>query len=341
MTLSDRDLASMNEGSARFKVDFYTFLRVLGDHHDDLTQGMAAQLVADPSTAASATDMAMHIRMSAAWKVCGYPQIVVSEKLAYQFCETRIGEDVVPEEVGLPWSTFMLRLPLGLFRDFGVTKDKGWHDPAYYDYTIFHTKPDSSQLLVYTGTEWLFAGGSPAHYRSVAHMASSSAEMGYMDGDEDRPSALARGFLSPRDADRPVQGVARESGAKLRRFQLCCVLEMMSPRHSSGVARIRRRGAKKKRGLPKSHTYQISRDVSVDLRERVRQDLGLCSSNKKSSGERPRVQSLVRGHWKRQRYGKGNKLVKYIHIEPYWKGPEDAPIAVRSHILKGGNPNDC
>ena len=25
-----------------------------------------------------------------------------------------------------------------------------------------------------------------------------------------------------------------------------------------------------------------------------------------------------------------------MHIEPYWRGPEDAPIAVRSHILKGG-----
>jgi hypothetical protein len=50
----------------------------------------------------------------------------------------------------------------------------------------------------------------------------------------------------------------------------------------------------------------------------------------------PKVQYLVRGHWKHQPYGPGRSLRKLIQIEPYWKGPEDAPILTRSSRLKGG-----
>jgi hypothetical protein len=45
----------------------------------------------------------------------------------------------------------------------------------------------------------------------------------------------------------------------------------------------------------------------------------------------PSVQCLVRGHWKRQPCGHELQDRKWIQIEPYWRGPEDAPIAVRSH----------
>lgn len=33
--------------------------------------------------------------------------------------------------------------------------------------------------------------------------------------------------------------------------------------------------------------------------------------------------SFVSGHWKRQHYGPGNSLTKLIHVEWYWRGPEE------------------
>lgn len=35
---------------------------------------------------------------------------------------------------------------------------------------------------------------------------------------------------------------------------------------------------------------------------------------------------MVRGHWRNQRFGTGRSEVKRIWINPFWKGPEDAPI---------------
>ena len=59
----------------------------------------------------------------------------------------------------------------------------------------------------------------------------------------------------------------------------------------------------------------------------------------RASGARrsaPSVQTLVRGHWKHQPHGKGRSERKYIFVEPYWRGPEDAPITVRPHALHDG-----
>lgn len=82
-------------------------------------------------------------------------------------------------------------------------------------------------------------------------------------------------------------------------------------------------------GAPRTHTFKIVRDVRVDAREVVR---GVSRGDISAKAS---VQSLVRGHWKHQPCGAGRSDRKFIHIEPYWRGPEDAPIAVRSHHLVG------
>lgn len=90
----------------------------------------------------------------------------------------------------------------------------------------------------------------------------------------------------------------------------------------------RHRLSKRKSATPTAWTFQLTRDVKVDMREAVRDYIfgrrGSC----------PIVQSFVRGHHKHQPCGPGGTLRKWIHIEPYWRGPEDAPIAVRAHNLE-------
>lgn len=80
------------------------------------------------------------------------------------------------------------------------------------------------------------------------------------------------------------------------------------------------------RGAPETTTFTLTRDVKVDCREAVR---AFC----RGGATLPTVQSLVRGHWKRQAHGPQASLRKFIFVEPYWRGPEDAPIAVRSHVV--------
>lgn len=71
------------------------------------------------------------------------------------------------------------------------------------------------------------------------------------------------------------------------------------------------------------------RVTTVELRRRV----NVCE--RQPGDERPVEWShrwIVRGFWRWQRYGPGNTLRKRIWIDPYVKGPEDAPLAVTERV---------
>lgn len=91
---------------------------------------------------------------------------------------------------------------------------------------------------------------------------------------------------------------------------------------------------KLKRGLPRSDSYVLGRPVRIDLRSEV---LSYAKHGQLKSRGAPTVQTLVAGHYKMQPYGEGGDQRRMIHVEPYWRGPEDAPIVVRPHVLKDGD----
>jgi hypothetical protein len=76
-----------------------------------------------------------------------------------------------------------------------------------------------------------------------------------------------------------------------------------------------------------SGAYEFTHDVAVDCREPVREYLT------GSRGTAPSVRVLVRGHWRAQPYGAGRALTRRQWIEPFWRGPLYAPMAVRDHRL--------
>jgi hypothetical protein len=71
----------------------------------------------------------------------------------------------------------------------------------------------------------------------------------------------------------------------------------------------------------------VGHPVKHDFREHVRSF---------ARGERDKlsVQSLISGHYKMQPYGPQRSLRKLIWLEPYWRGPEDAPIPIRPHSFE-------
>jgi hypothetical protein len=68
--------------------------------------------------------------------------------------------------------------------------------------------------------------------------------------------------------------------------------------------------------------YAIRDSIKIDCREAVREYVS-------HGGKSPLVRTMVRGHWRNQACGQGRKKRKWIHIEPHWRGPIDAPISAR------------
>jgi hypothetical protein len=142
----------------------------------------------------------------------------------------------------------------------------------------------------------------------------------------------ARDLVDLREHGESVVGVdddrERRMLSVLGRLVLGAMIELDDPAHKGRVARGAPHGAtgaKHRSGaVPSSWVFQIQREVKVDARPYVREYVEAGSRSLK-------VQSFVRGHMKRQRHGPQGSLRKWIHIQPYWKGPEDAPVALRVH----------
>ena len=79
-------------------------------------------------------------------------------------------------------------------------------------------------------------------------------------------------------------------------------------------------------GPPDHRVMVVGKPIEVDVREAVREYIARGHAS-------PAIQSLVRGHQKRQVVGAGRASRKVIWIEPYWRGPKDAPIAARPYTV--------
>lgn len=82
------------------------------------------------------------------------------------------------------------------------------------------------------------------------------------------------------------------------------------------------------RGPPDHRVVFVGKPLSYDARPQVEQWL---SDGKKRAP--PSVQTIVRGHYKRQVIGIGRNGRKVIWVEPYWRGNEDAPILIHPRTV--------
>jgi hypothetical protein len=82
--------------------------------------------------------------------------------------------------------------------------------------------------------------------------------------------------------------------------------------------------------------YILSAPVTVDLRQQLA-DVRNAPNSK--TGGPPKVQFLVRGHWRRQACGSSRLDRKVIWIKPFWKGPEHGRILLRNHTVREDDPH--
>jgi hypothetical protein len=89
------------------------------------------------------------------------------------------------------------------------------------------------------------------------------------------------------------------------------------------------RSPSRKRGdpLPTRRVFRVVGDVKHDFRHFVKEYA-------RGTGKKIDLQRFVEGYFKMQHHGPRGSLRKRIHVESYWRGPEDAPIAQRRHVYE-------
>jgi hypothetical protein len=101
----------------------------------------------------------------------------------------------------------------------------------------------------------------------------------------------------------------------------------------------------KRHDEPEHRIVIVGEPILVDCREAIASYIAKGSYVRTAPGEggttetkkrsAPQVQTLVRGHRKRQVYGVGRLQRKIIFVESYWKGPEGAPILTKPKRVVG------
>ncbi len=236
------------------------------------------------------------------WVRSGLPQIVVTPRLAASLMATSM-ERVCADDICLPWKAFAIVLPPSLVSAPAPTTG------ALVSWTRVHVHGLSEGVAVYATDDrmriWTTGPRPLAEFCDVESI-------------QEQPSVGV-----------PLESRDLRALSCIDRLILGVCAELSVPEARASIARQVRTAASSSaaRAEPRVWTYMLKRDVTVDCRDAVKAYV---------AGDRSRatVQVLVRGHWKRQRFGVGRECTRWIAIEPYWRGPEDAPIAVRKHRLR-------
>jgi hypothetical protein len=78
--------------------------------------------------------------------------------------------------------------------------------------------------------------------------------------------------------------------------------------------------------------YELGRDVKIDSRMRAGARAFCLAGSRPQEWELAK-RFVVRGHWKQQPHGPGRSERKMIFVEPYWKGPADAPAVSHAYCM--------
>lgn len=314
--------------------EWLALLRIHGAKLVKASQREIAQYAIDqfPSAAldsAKLGSIARELGFAAEWAQCGFPQIVPDERLFASLAATSIPRESL-SSFAPPWNCFVVRVPdrFHSLSDWG----NGLELPVAYM---------SIRPFVDSGSHWQFeekpsdAPGAALQIQmqSLGDLIDPALEEDdarqCMDWDSDhgkRTGDLLKESSDPAELLRWKKRSAFDLA--LRRAFVNCVLELNRDEHVERIGRGRGLTMRPLRGPPKTWTFCLKRPVVVDARHWL-DGLGSGATRKQLA-----IQSLVRGHWKNQPCGDAAMDRKLIHIEPYWRGPEDAPIAVREHIMK-------
>lgn len=247
----------------------------------------------------------------ARWAECAFPKIVMTQKRAASLMATVVPKNIV-EEMEPPWPSFVIEIPKGLLK----TKTE-------------ETVSDVTMLLVH-----LFRIEGKKLWTLIARNEARediwrvNIERENLAGGWNQREDLIDNDLF--DSIKDLSDLDERSMVMAGRLAAGTMLALSEPNNMRPVNKVARtRHAFITRNSPEpvgTRIFEMKLAITLDVSKEIERFIS-------GNGPSPSVQTLVRGHWKRQACGPGLLKRKWINIEPYWRGPEDAPIAVRSHIL--------
>jgi len=252
------------------------------------------------------------------WAESGFPVLTMGHKFAAAMCCTSATEEVVSSAMP-PFHGYLLEVPDGLI----AMTDPITGLPADIRFVLIAR---CQNPRVRTGFTWSYSAMTVNGY-VLYRYGVNAAELLPPDIEASPlESGIGRQYL--------VTDRDERACAMVGRLVVNTALAMSDPsRASANVPKKCRHKMNspftgRREPEPVCRTYVVGKDVKLrfDLREEVRRYV---------AGERRsvNVQVLVCGHYKMQPHGPRNSLRKQIWREPFWRGPEDGPIPIRSHVL--------
>jgi hypothetical protein len=251
------------------------------------------------------------------WVHGGCRTITTDEGYFAAMAATKINEDAV-DELRIPWPAFVVEIPAGL-----LVTEAG----AEYRHVMV-SQFEQIETDVRQGPQPLTAWIT-VHTDELAEENPTLSELTHgtlADGLARPPKTRAADGGEWLDVD-PGDAAVQEM---VRRAVVGLLFTMQHTNHfrTKGWRSVVR-GAH--RDAPPPHrVISIGKPLSVNCVQAVRE--AAFGGRRRGS---PAVQTLVRGHIKRQVVGVGRSGRKVIWVEPYWRGPEDAPILARPYKVQG------
>lgn len=264
-------------------------------------------------------DTVAHPMACAKWVDGGCRIIDTTPEYFSAMAQTKISSDAA-EEMRIPWPAFYVRIPPGTLvaadgTDYMTAIVAGFENIPMLDLEsrVSRTVPHASFFYLRSETDgpclWTYM---PVPLPDLLFGATLPPP----------PDHFDEGAMVEDASDARIKELARRAIVGL-----LFTMQHTNNWKRGGIFSKAGTGRPLRREPPPHRSIIIGRPLSIDVTEAVRADA------RSGAHAAPSVQTLVRGHIKRQVVGVGRTGRKVVWIEPYWRGPEDAPILARPHLV--------
>ena len=259
------------------------------------------------------------------WARAGFPCVAMGHKFCSSLLVTTASEEAV-DMARPPFDAFLIEVPEGVVWNRHPSTNE-------IDPIRFILVGRLANNKVPEGWAWMYVTYSSAGI-SLFRYGVRGRELLPAELDEVLTGAEKSGRTVERSRNNDhIEGLSFELTEEDKRMQALIgrlvvnsCLAFSDPTNVAERGRTKNRtghkGKQRNASEPTVRNYFLGRPIEHDFRAVVR-DYALGKRRSMT------VQGMVRGHYKGQHHGPQNSLYKVIWREPFWRGPEDAPIPIR------------
>ncbi len=252
------------------------------------------------------------------WADCAFPHIVLGHKIASALMSSKASPEVL-NYMNPPWEAFMITIPNGIFSTYSSINNI---EVSLTNLGVQRIYSKSRNTYVWSWRLW----SNESAVQIWQHGLASEKLIEYEKRQIANYEELFDTSLDEKD-DRIARLVNR----------LIVGICLTFPEHNKPIGPGSKITPKKKgyifdsnKNEPVLRTYELRAPIKIDCRDTVKQYIDHGAPQKGSS---PTVQSFIAGFYRRPPHGIEKGLPKTVWVHPHVRGPKDAPIAVRPHIV--------